>query len=90
LVHRPDEPVSTAGEGFYITRLIRGIAESLAQLVDGRVQSLLKIHKCRARPQVLLQVFTADDLAVPFHQNRENPQRLPLQAYPRAMLVEVA
>jgi hypothetical protein len=90
LLHRRDEPVPPAGECFYVAGLIRGVSQRLPQLVYRGIQTLLEIYKCRAAPKVLLQVFTADDLAVPFHQNRENPQRLPLQAYPHTMLVEVA
>ena len=71
-VHRGHEAVSEAGQGFYIARLIGGIAERLPELIDGRVETMFEVPGSRSGPKAVAKIFTGHQVAGPLHQRVQN------------------
>jgi hypothetical protein len=75
-VRRGHEAVSEAGQGFYIARLIGGIAERLPELIDRRVEAMFEVTSSSSRPKAVAKIFTSHQVAGPFHQRVQNLARL--------------
>ena len=58
MTERSDKPVTLSRHRFHVARLIGGISQGLAELVDCRVQPLIEVDESRALPQALVQFFT--------------------------------
>src|SRR2546429_2054426 len=56
-----DEPVAALRQGFDETRLLLAVAQSHAQLLDGRVEAVLEVHKRVSGPEPLLELLACDD-----------------------------
>jgi hypothetical protein len=61
-LHRSDETVSAAGEGFDVARAGSGVSESFAHLVDRGVQAVVEVDEGVGGPEFLLQFFAGDDI----------------------------
>src|SRR5207237_9799466 len=48
--HRHDEPITTAGQCFYVTGSVGIVVESSTNLLDAKVQAVLVIYKSFASP----------------------------------------
>jgi hypothetical protein len=66
-VHRGHEAVSEARQGFYIARLIGGIAERLPELINGRVEAMFEVTSNRSGPKPVAKIFTGQQVAGPIH-----------------------
>ena len=75
-MHRGHEAVSEARQGFYIARLIGGIAERLPELIDGRVEAMFEVTSSRSGPKAVAKIFTGHQVAGPIHQRVQNLARL--------------
>jgi hypothetical protein len=82
----PCKPVALSGNGFHVARLIGGISQGLAELVDGRVQPVIEIDERRTIPQSLPQFFTRYHLMRAFQKDFQNLQRVASQPQTRPML----
>jgi hypothetical protein len=60
-------------------RIICGVSQRLAQLVDGRVHAVIKVHERVRRPEPQSQLFARDHLTRPLEQHGENLEWLPMQ-----------
>jgi hypothetical protein len=69
-------------------RIIGGITQSLAQLVDGEVHAVVEVHERIIRPQLLAQLFSRDQLTGMLDQHREHLTGLLLQLDPLALSVK--
>jgi hypothetical protein len=76
---RRNEPVATAGQGFYESRVLAGILQRLTEAVNGFVQALIEIHEGISGPQPLHQLIASDQLARMFHEEEEDLKRLILK-----------
>ena len=86
---RTDEPIAPARQGLHIARALRRVAEHLPDLVNGRVEVALDIHK-RVRPETLLQLFPRDHVARPLQQDGEYLEGLPAELQLHAILAQLA
>lgn len=89
-VHRGNEAISNPRNRFDVTGRACRIAESVAKLLDGFVQSVIEIDENIGGPETSPQFVTRDDLTGPLQQNRENLDWLLRQANLRAVLRELA
>jgi hypothetical protein len=80
-----DESIPPARQSLHISRVLRRVAEDLADLVDGGVEVALDIHK-GVRPETLLQLFPADHIARAFQQDGKHLERLPAEFQLHAIL----
>ena len=70
-----DESVSAFRDGLDVDRLLGLIAEGVAQLRDGGVQSRRRIDERLRAPESSSQLRARDDLAGAFEQRREQSKR---------------
>jgi hypothetical protein len=80
-----DEPVAVPGNGLNVPRPFGRVAKHFAELFYGRIQAIVRIHEGTRRPQPVLQLLAADDLAPSFRQQQQNLKGLVLQAHPAAV-----
>jgi hypothetical protein len=85
-----NEPVSAPRERLDKPRVISRVVEGLAKPLDGRVQTLLKVHKCIGRPEFLVKHFACNQFARIFEETDEDPDRLPFQPDLAALFPEFA
>src|SRR5258708_36227251 len=83
-----DESVAAAGQRLDIARVLCSIAKSLAQPVDGVVQTVIKINERVVRPELLAEFIACDHVAGTFQQHGQNLKRLILQPDSSAVLEE--
>src|SRR4051794_9270324 len=76
-----DEAVSLAGYRLDVARTGSGIAQRFANLVNRRVQAVIKVHEGVGRPELLLQLFASHDLSGALEQQREDLKGLALEAH---------
>jgi hypothetical protein len=79
VVHFAYEPVSSLREGFYEQWLLPVVAQGLAQLLDGGVEAVIKVHKSVSRPKLFLELFASDDFARTFQEHDKRLKRQNLQ-----------
>ena len=76
VLDRTDKSVPASRKGLNETRFVSFITECPPQLLDGGIQTMLKVHKRILGPQPLAKRFTGHQLAGMLQQNRENPKGL--------------
>ena len=74
-----DESVALAGKSFDIPRLVRRVAERLAEFVDSGVETLLKIDESGALPEVILEFLATYYFAGALNEERQDLEGLALQ-----------
>jgi hypothetical protein len=62
VVDGSDETIATASERFDETRIVGGIAERIAEALDGGIEAMLKIDEGVSGPELALQFFAGDEL----------------------------
>src|SRR5437588_348466 len=67
-----NEAISPFGNGFNEERRGCGIAEYLANLVDGGVEAVVEVDEGVGRPETLMQLLAGDDLPGICQQNTED------------------
>ena len=77
---RADEAVAEAGEGLDEARLRRVVAEDGPEPLHHRVDAVLEVDRRPVRPQPLPDVLAGDDVAGPIEHQRQQLERLLLQA----------
>ena len=80
-----DEGITPARNGLDKRWLIRGIAERLAQFVDGGVDVCVVVDLRIRRPQARPQRFACNHVARLLQQNQEHFQDLSRQSYPQVL-----
>jgi|SRR5579863_2058524 len=85
-IHWRNEPVSSPGQCLNKARVVGGVAQGFAQLVDCRVQAVVEINERVLRPYLRTQFFVSDDIARSLQQNYEYLKRLILQLDAFALL----
>ena len=78
-MHRRDEPVSAFRQGLDILRILRGVAERLADLINRRAQAVVEVDDRFRAPDLLLQFLPGDDFSGVAEQDGEQLERLALQ-----------
>src|SRR5215510_778172 len=84
------EPVAAAGQSLNEPRTFRGIAQRLAQTIDGRVNAVVDVYKGVRRPKLLPKLLPGDDLAGMFQQKCKNLKRLLLELDLHPLLAQLA
>jgi hypothetical protein len=56
-VYRPDEPVTTAGQGLYKPGVFRGVIQRLTQTLNGLIKALIEIYKSVGRPELIFELL---------------------------------
>src|SRR6266576_4856166 len=84
-----DETIPAAGNGLNKTRLCGGIVENLADFVDGSSQTVVVVHKCVRRPELLANLFTRDKLARTRQKHGQQLERLQLQPHSYPVLSQL-
>ena len=64
--------VSDPRNGFNITGRARRVAESVAEFLDGFIQSVIEIDKNIGRPEASPEFLTRHDLARAFEEQRQD------------------
>lgn len=86
---RANEAITTAGDGFDVTRIVSGIAQGSAELVNCGVKTVFEIDKGIVAPDLLTKFVTGDDLARTFEKEQENLKWLSGQTYTSAALEQL-
>jgi hypothetical protein len=60
-LHGADPPIAAAPNGLNENWVVGGIAQRVAQALDGAADGAIKIHKYIARPKCLAEFFVGDD-----------------------------
>ena len=71
-------------------RTLGVVAEDGAQPFDGRVQTVLEVDEGSFRPQAVAELVARQQLARMLEHQREQRERLLLQAKPHAVLAQLA
>jgi len=85
---RGEKPIASAGHRLDESWSGSRISERFSNLVDGRIESAVKLDKCVSGPQPLLQFFARDHLAGILEQQGQDAERLFLQRDLQAVLPE--
>jgi hypothetical protein len=80
--------VPASRQRFDEARIFGGVSQSVAQLVDRRVQTVVEVNEGIGRPILGAQLFTSDHFAGPLQQDREHLERLFLEFDPCALLAQ--
>ena len=89
-LHRRDEPVTTLGQRLDETRVFRGIAEGLAELVHRFVEAVIEIDPGVRRPEPLPQLLAQHDLTVSLEKHLQDSEGLVLESDLHATLAHLA
>jgi len=73
-----NKTIASASQGFNKARIISGVAEGLADFVDGSAEGVLKIDGRVFAPYPKLEFFAGDDLTGVLKQDRKNLEGLAL------------
>ena len=76
--NRCNKTIASASQGFNESRIISGVAEGLADFVDGRAEGVLKIDGRVFAPHTELEFFAGNDLTGVLKQDRKNLEGLAL------------
>jgi hypothetical protein len=85
-----EEAIAAAWDGFDEARAVGGIAEGIADLVDGFVEAVVEVDIGVGGPETFLQIFAGDDLAGMVEEHREDADGLFLEADAKAVFAELA
>jgi hypothetical protein len=80
-----EQAISFARNGLDIKGLIGGVAESLAQFIDGSVYVGVVVDVRVRRPQAYAQFLARDDFTGLFEQDNQDLINLALELQPRAI-----
>src|SRR5437016_8695099 len=58
-----EKAVAAARESFDEARIFGGIAQGVAQALDGGIQAVIEVHESVRRPKLAAQLFPGDHLA---------------------------
>jgi hypothetical protein len=83
---RRDETVSAARNSFDKDRTVGRITQSVAELLDGGVQTLVEINIGSVGPKAGAQFFATDHLSWMVHEGGQNLKRLVLDPNGEALL----
>ena len=72
---RADPAVAVAFDGLNEDRVVGGIAQGVAQALDGAADAAVEIHKDVARPKGLAKLFAGDDFVGTAQQNCQGAKR---------------
>src|SRR5258707_15018393 len=86
MADRRDEAVTPTGQCFNETRIFGRVTESLSNLVNSRAKGVIEVDNRVLPPEPQLQLFSGDNLARVFEQDRKNFKRLALNLDPLASL----
>jgi hypothetical protein len=90
MADRGNKTVTAAGQCLYETGIFGRVAESFSNLVDRSTKGVIEVNDRVLPPEPQLQLFSGDDLARVFEQDRKNFKRLALDLDPLASLPELA
>src|SRR5215472_10539202 len=82
LTQRRDEPVAAARHGLYVTRVFRGVAQGLPQLVDRDIEPVVEIDKRIGGPEPLAQLAEGHECTGALQQLKQDLKWLFLQGNP--------
>jgi hypothetical protein len=85
-----EETVAAASNGFDEAGTFRGVAESLADFVDGFVEPVIEIHKSVYGPEFFLKFLASYNLAGVVQQQSQNLERLFLKPDSQTVLAQLA
>src|SRR6266478_6810419 len=88
--HRQEEAISMFRESLDKPGFFRRVAQSISQLLDRGVQAVIEGTECVLRPKSLTQLVSRNDFAGVLQQQRKQPERLFLQLYLDAFLVQLS
>jgi len=77
--HRRNQPVAATWKGLNVLRLVGIIFQGFAQLVDGSVEPVVKVHKGVIRPKPAPEFLPRHYIAWVLQQHRQDFTRLFLQ-----------
>lgn len=66
--YRCDEAITAAGKCLNVTRSLGIVTQRIPDLLDGEIQSLLEINEGVVAPNLALDLFPRDELALPAGQ----------------------
>jgi len=78
-LNRSDEAVASAGNGFDEARIASVIAEHLADLLNGGVESVVEFDERLDRPKLFPQFLPGDQFPMPLQEGLEDAARLLLE-----------
>jgi hypothetical protein len=81
IVHRSYEAVSTSRDGLNEDGPLRRFAQSVAQPLDGGIQTMIEVNKGVRRPEFVAQFLSSNQLSRPFQERRQYLKGLFLQFY---------
>src|ERR1035437_7981871 len=87
-LHRHHQPVAAAGDGLDVLRIVSGVAESDAKLLNGRVDAVVEFHHRVVGPKLLLDFFAVRYSTSVFEEDSQDLEGLFLQHNPLAGLVQ--
>lgn len=87
---RSNETIAAARKGFDKARLVRIIGERSADLVDGKIDTVLEIDECRFAPEIALDFITRDHRATVLGEKLKHTKGLRLQLDKAAIFPQLA
>src|SRR6516162_6423600 len=88
-IDRCDETVPSPRHGLYEPWVVRVVPENAPDLLHSSVQGMVEIYKRVHGPYRPAQLLTGNHLACMFEEQRQNLERLPLQAQSNAVLTQL-
>ncbi len=88
LLHGSNETIAHTGDRLDISRILRGIAQRGAKLLDRGVQAVLKIHERVGGPQPLPHLFAGNHFTRFLEQDGQDAKGLARQADTHTMLAQ--
>src|ERR1700730_10032922 len=85
-----DEAVAAPSEGFDENGSFRGVAQGIAQALDGGVEAVIEIDEGFGRPEFAMQLLASDAFAGPLEQGGQDLEGLILELYLLAALAELS
>jgi len=78
--HRGEEAVSAPRERFHETGILGGVAQGVAQALDGRVQAMIEVYKRIGWPQAGVKIFPGNNFTGTLEKHGQDLQGLFLEA----------
>lgn len=88
--HRSQEPITDTGQGFQVSRRLRRISQSAAELTDDFMEAAIVIPMRFHGPENFSQLLPADDLPGTRDQDRKHLECLSRQFQADAKLAQLA
>ncbi|MGC1904754.1 MAG: hypothetical protein WA715_13115 [Candidatus Acidiferrum sp.] len=87
---RCEEPVAATGESLNEARTDNGVAQGIAQFVNGRVQAVVEVYEGILLPDLGAQFLASDYIIGPLQQDAEDLKRLFLKLDAFPLLAQLA